>query len=160
LELIVIYQILNDVGEVINRIVADEAFVEAAYPGRYRLEGPESLIVDPAIITKIAMITRFLDAEYTGILSAAKTDVEVQGCTKIAMITRFLDAEYTGILSAAKTDVEVQGWLDRFYAAGSIDLGDTRTVDGINMMVSKGLLVPARATEILTAPVRPDEKPQ
>jgi hypothetical protein len=130
LELIVIYQILNDVGEVINRIVADEAFVEAAYPGRYRLEGPESLIVDPAIITKIAMITRFLDAEYTG------------------------------ILSAAKTDVEVQGWLDRFYAAGSIDLGDTRTVDGINMMVSKGLLVPARATEILTAPVRPDEKPQ
>jgi len=57
LELIVIYQILNDVGEVINRIVADEAFVEAAYPGRYRLEGPESLIVDPAIITKIAMIT-------------------------------------------------------------------------------------------------------
>ncbi len=125
-----IYQILNDVGEVINRIVADEAFVEAAYPGRYRLEGPESLIVDPAIITKIAMITRFLDAEYTG------------------------------ILSAAKTDVEVQGWLDRFYAAGSIDLGDTRTVDGINMMVSKGLLVPARATEILTAPVRPDEKPQ
>jgi len=130
LELIVIYQILNDVGEVINRIVADEAFVEAAYPGRYRLEGPESLIVDPAIITKIAMITRFLDAEYTG------------------------------ILSAAKTDVEVQGWLDRFYAAGAIDLGDTRTIDGINMMVSKGLLVPARATEILTAPVRPDEKPQ
>jgi hypothetical protein len=130
LELIVIYQILNDVGEVINRIVADEAFVEAAYPGRYRLEGPESLIVDPAIITKIAMITRFLDAEYTG------------------------------ILSAAKTDVEVQGWLDRFYAAGAIDLGDTRTIDGINMMVSKGLLVPARATEILTAPVRQDEKPQ
>jgi hypothetical protein len=130
LELIVIYQILNDVGEVINRIVADEAFVEAAYPGRYRLEGPDSLIVDPAVITKIAMITRFLDAEYTG------------------------------ILSAAKTDVEVQGWLDRFYAAGAIDLGDTRTIDGINMMVSKGLLVPARATEILTAPVRPNEKPQ
>ena len=125
-----IYKILNDKGEVINRIVADESFVKEVYPGRYELEGPEPLIVDPAIITKIAMITRFIDDEYTN------------------------------ILSAAKNDIQVQGWLDRFYAAGSIDLGDTRTVDGINMMVSKGLLVPARATEILTAPVRPDERPQ
>lgn len=34
------YQILDDQGEVINTIIADEAFVEAAYPGHYRLVPP------------------------------------------------------------------------------------------------------------------------
>lgn len=32
-----IYQILDDQGDVVNTIVADESFVEAAYPGHYRL---------------------------------------------------------------------------------------------------------------------------
>ncbi len=36
-----IYEILNDAGEVINKILADEAFVEKYYPGHYRLVGPE-----------------------------------------------------------------------------------------------------------------------
>ena len=31
------YEILNDQGDVINTIVADQAFVEEAYPGHYRL---------------------------------------------------------------------------------------------------------------------------
>lgn len=33
-----IYKILNEAGEVINRIVAEQWFVEKYYPGRYRLE--------------------------------------------------------------------------------------------------------------------------
>lgn len=33
-----IYEILNQDGEVINRIVADRKFVEEFYAGRYRLE--------------------------------------------------------------------------------------------------------------------------
>jgi hypothetical protein len=32
-----IYQILDDSGHVINTVVADEAFVEYAYPGHYQL---------------------------------------------------------------------------------------------------------------------------
>ena len=32
-----IYEILNDDGEVINRIVADQWFVDKYYPDRYRL---------------------------------------------------------------------------------------------------------------------------
>lgn len=124
-----IYKILDDAGKVINRINADLDFVQQVYPGHYELEGPEPIFADSTVLSKIAMITRFTDLEYTG------------------------------ILGAAKSDVEVQGWLDRFYSTNTIDLGDTRTIDGVNMMVTKGLLVPARATEILTAPVRPDEKP-
>lgn len=124
-----IYKILDDAGKVINRINADLDFVQQVYPGRYELEGPEPLFADPTVLSKIAMITRFTELEYAG------------------------------ILGAAKSDVEVQAWLDRFYSANTIDLGDSRTINGVNMMVTKGLLVPARATEILTAPVRPDEKP-
>jgi hypothetical protein len=113
-------------------IIAEQAFVEQYYPGKWVLVGPEPVIVDPPPPPII---------------------------TKIAMITRFSDAEYTGILSAAKTDVEVQGWLDRFYAANNINLQDSRTVAGMNMMVSKGLLTQPRADAILNDPVQPDERP-
>jgi hypothetical protein len=79
--------------------------------------------------------------------------------TKIAMITRFTDPEFVGILSAAKTDVEVEGWYARFSAANTINLDDQRTQDGINMLVTKNLLTQARATAILTDPVQPEERP-
>jgi hypothetical protein len=124
-----IYEILDDNDKVINKIYADADFVQEHYPGRHRLVG-----IEPPILPDKSEIT------------------------KLAMITRFLESEYAGILSASKFDMEVQAWLDRFYASTKIDLKDERTVNGINMMVSKGLLVPARATEILTAPVVPDEK--
>ena len=79
--------------------------------------------------------------------------------TKIAMITRFTDPEFVGVLSAAKTDVEVEGWYARFSAASVINLQDPRTIDGMNMLVSKNLLTQARATAILTDPVQPEERP-
>lgn len=79
--------------------------------------------------------------------------------TKLAMIDRFTEAEYEGVLAAAKLDVQVQGWLDRFAAANQINLDDSRTVSGINLLVSKNLLTQARADEILTAPVQPNERP-
>ena len=79
--------------------------------------------------------------------------------TKIAMITRFTDPEFVGILTAAKTDPEVEGWYARFSAATTINLDDARTVSGINMLVTKTLLTQARATAILTDPVQPAERP-
>jgi hypothetical protein len=41
-----IYEILNDAGEVVNTIIADEVFVETHHAGRYRLVGPEP-VADP-----------------------------------------------------------------------------------------------------------------
>lgn len=79
--------------------------------------------------------------------------------TKLATIGRFTEAEYEGVLTAAKSDVQVQGWLDRFAAANQINLDDSRTISGINLLVSKNLLTQARADEILTAPVQPNERP-
>jgi hypothetical protein len=79
--------------------------------------------------------------------------------TKLAMIDRFTEAEYEGVLIAAKTDVQVQGWLDRFNVSNQINLDDSRTISGVNLLVSKNLLTQARADEILTAPVQPNERP-
>jgi hypothetical protein len=124
-----IYEILNDAGEVINTIVAEEWFVEQNYPGHYRLVGPEPQPYIEPIITKVAF--RF----------------------------RMTDAEYVGILSAAKTDVEVASWVETFNMVSTIDLDNQRTKDGMANLVSKNLLTQARADEILTAPVQPGERP-
>lgn len=125
-----IYNILDDNNNVVNTIIADEAFVEANYPRHYVLVGPEPA---PPSLPNII--------------------------TKVAMITRFTDQEFVGVLSAAKTDVEVEGWYVRFSAANTINLDDSRTVSGINMLVAKNLLTQARAIAILTDPVQPDERP-
>lgn len=79
--------------------------------------------------------------------------------TKLAMIDRFTEAEYEGVLTASKSDVQVQGWLDRFAAANQINLDDSRTITGIDLLVSKNLLTQERATHILTDPVQPSERP-
>jgi hypothetical protein len=113
-----------------HEIVAQQPFVEQYYPGKWVFVRPE--FEEDTVVT------------YPPI-------------TRLAMIDRFSDAEYTGILAAAKTDVEVQGWLDRFYAVSKVDLKDPRTIDGVNMMVSKGLLTQARADSILTDPVQNSE---
>ena len=68
------------------------------------------------------------------------------------------DAEFVGILNAAKTDAEVELWKIRFDTATTIDLADgSRVVAGFPMLVSKGLLTQERSTTILTSPILPDE---
>jgi hypothetical protein len=124
-----IYEILNDAGEVINTILADEAFVEKNYPGHYRLVGPEPVPYVSPIISKLAF--RF----------------------------RLTDPEYVGILAAAKTDVEVAAWVETFNMVAQVNLDDPRTASGLEMMVAKSLLTEERKTEILTAPVQDSERP-
>jgi hypothetical protein len=79
--------------------------------------------------------------------------------SKLAFRFRLTDAEYVGILSAAKTDVEVMAWVETFNMVSQINLDDQRTKDGVENLVSKNLLTQERATEILTAPVQPNERP-
>lgn len=79
--------------------------------------------------------------------------------TKVAFRFRMTDTEYVGILSAAKTDVEVAAWVETFNMVSQIDLDNQRTKDGVTNLVSKNLLTQERATEILTAPVQPGERP-
>jgi len=78
--------------------------------------------------------------------------------TKVAFRFRMTDAEYVGVINAAKTDVEVAAWVETFNMVSRINLDDQRTKDGVAKLVSKGLLTEARANEILTNPVQPSER--
>lgn len=84
--------------------------------------------------------------------------VRPQTLTKLQFRFRMTDAEYVGILSAAKTDVAVEAWVKTFDMAPFINVEDQRTKDGVAVLVSKGLLTQERANEILTAPVQPGER--
>jgi hypothetical protein len=126
-----IYNILDAGGNVINTILAEPEFVEAQYPGQYQLVGPEpEPPPEPRIITKVAMLTR-----------------------------RLTQAEFVGILVAAKTDPAIEAWKYVFDAASQVDLDSQNTRDGMALLVSKKLLTQARADAILEAPVQPEERP-
>lgn len=66
---------------------------------------------------------------------------------------RFTMAEFIGIVTASKTDPEVEAWMIIFESAATIDLDSQNTKDGIAMLVSKNLLTQARADEILNGPI-------
>lgn len=78
--------------------------------------------------------------------------------TKVAFRFRLTDAEYVGIMSAAKTDIEVAAWLETFNMSTTIDLDSQRTKDGVENLVDKNLLTEARADEVLNAAVMPNER--
>lgn len=78
--------------------------------------------------------------------------------TKLALLDRMTDAEFSAILTAAKTDTDVEAWKTRFDVAASIDLDSTRIKAGFDMLVTKTLLTQDRATAILTNPVQPNER--
>jgi hypothetical protein len=122
-----VFEILDDEGNVVNTIIASIEFVEEYYPGHYR--------------------EQYRPPVYTWVI------------TKVAMISRFTPQEYVGIVSATKTDVEVQAWYDLFQAASKVDLQDERTVAGINALVPKNLITQERADTILTTPAQPNEIP-
>lgn len=125
-----IYQILDDAGNVVNTIIASHEFVEENYPGHYRYSGEVPVPPEPSIITKVAMLTR-----------------------------RLTTAEFVGILTAAKTDPAIEAWKYVFDAAAQVDLDAQNTKDGMALLVAKNLLTQARADAILTDPVQPEERP-
>lgn len=79
--------------------------------------------------------------------------------TKPAFRFRFTDQEYVGILTAAKTNIEVASWVETFNMTTTIDLDNQRTIAGVQNLVTANLLTQERATEILTDPVQPGERP-
>lgn len=79
----------------------------------------------------------------------------VRRLSKLQFVNRFTDAEFVGILAAAKVSPEIEAWYAKFQMATpemdgtSIDLDDPRTVAGINAFEAVGLIGVGRAAEIL-----------
>jgi hypothetical protein len=126
-----IYKVFDENGDLANTIVAPPEFVEEHYPGRYELVG-EAGSQEPPLPPVI---------------------------TKVAFRFRLTDAEYVAILTASKTDVAVEAWVSTFNMVSQVNLSDERTVAGLNVLVSEGLLTQERATEILSAIVLEGERP-
>lgn len=79
--------------------------------------------------------------------------------TKTAFRFRLAMEEYAAVIAAADTDPIVRAWLETFNLVSNIDLSDLRTVDGIKLLIEKELITEERATEIMTAPIQPGERP-
>lgn len=124
-----IYKVVEQNGNE-REILADQFFVEKHYPNNWILIGPyvEPAPIPPPIITRLAMIDRFANIEYVG------------------------------ILERAKVDAQVQAWLDRFSASNRINLEHSTTKSGIELLVSKSLLTQERADSILNDPIQENER--
>jgi hypothetical protein len=62
---------------------------------------------------------------------------------------RFTDAEQAAIQTAALGNAKILGVLLEQASAQFIDTTDARTIEGVNALVTAGLLTPARAAQIL-----------
>lgn len=76
--------------------------------------------------------------------------------TKLDLINRLTDAEYIGILTAAKSSVEVEAWVKKLEMSTpdpdgtAIDLDDPRTIAGVQGLEDSGLIGPGRAAIVLS----------
>jgi hypothetical protein len=69
--------------------------------------------------------------------------------SKQEFIDRFTHAEFVGVLNSAKTNVDVEAWLFRFNnVTDKINTLDSRTLAGLDLLVTAGALTQARADEI------------
>lgn len=67
----------------------------------------------------------------------------------LAFMARFTAVEQAAIAAAAQSNAAMLLWLVQMAGAAFIDLVDPRTKQGVNALVSVGLLSAARGAEIL-----------
>lgn len=106
-----IYEILNDQNEVINRIEADQWFVDEVYNGRYR-EYIEPVVMKTQF-TALGFRNLFTLEEQVAIRQAQEVDMEVGVMYDNFLAASFIDLE----------DVRVQTGLGVFVAKGLITEG-------------------------------------
>jgi len=69
--------------------------------------------------------------------------------TKQEFIDRLTPQEFISIISAAKTDVEVEAWLFRFNnLTSTINTLDPRTLQGLGLLVTKNIITQSRLEQI------------
>jgi hypothetical protein len=130
MELIMKYEILDQDGQVINTVRADQAFVDARYPGKWRLIEEEEAEEPAAPIPTEFKPRRIL--------------------TRLAFRNRFTAEEKATLYTVAKENVIIQIFLDDLQAAEEVDLDDMALVAGIDLLETSGLIDKGRAAEILT----------
>ena len=125
-----------------NTIVADEAFVEANYPGAWELapEPETPLTQTDTRITRLAFRNRFTQAE--------KVTLELAALDNPAAST-----------AQRQQAAALRSYLKDLDAATFVDLERPDTVAGVQSLGAAGLLAEGRAAAILTAPSEAHERP-
>ena len=139
------YQILTPEGQVENTIVADLAFVQAVYPGRWRVQvapaqsgGPEA---KNNRLSPLAFLRRFSDEERTRFdLSSIDDPNADEAQRKRAAMLRMFERDYS--------------------LASYVALDDPRTVAGVRGLEALGIIAKGRAKEVLEGEVKPEEMPE
>ena len=70
--------------------------------------------------------------------------------SKLQFLSLLTDAEYVGILTAAKTVPQVEAWIKKFELAEDVRLDDPRTIAGMNGLEAATLLGVGRAARVLS----------
>lgn len=96
--------------------------------------------------------------DYVGVWPIPKPETDFR-VTKLAFRQRFTFAERVALETAATSDANVRVMLKDQEAATFIDLSRQDTIDGVNALASAGLITAQRASEILTNPIQPLERP-
>ena len=127
--------VIRDIdGEIVNTVVADEAFIQAAYPGRWELvelaQEPEPPAPAPDPTEWLIDVGPFFDRF---------------GPAKMAVLS-----SSDATVRALVTDLQVRKW---------IDLKRADVAQGIDLLISKSIpgLDAARKSAILNDPVQPVE---
>ncbi|WP_428142977.1 hypothetical protein [Delftia acidovorans] len=139
-----IIHILDNAGEVINTIVADEHTAQAMHPGRWRIAEqqpqPEPQQPTRRRITPLAFRRRFTGAERAAIEWAAVDRADAASSER----------QQAAQLRSTLKDQEL---------ASFIDLDDPDVAAGVQLLEDVGLIADGRALQITDTPPRPDELP-
>ena len=139
------YEILDARGRVINTIVADLAFVQTVYPGRWRVQvapaQPGGSEAKNNRLSPLAFLHRFSDEERTRFDLSSIDDPS---------------APEEQRLRAAQLRI----YMNDYTLASYVALDDPRTVAGVKGLEALGVIAKRRAKEVLGAAVRPEEMPE
>lgn len=129
------YEILDENGDVVNTIVADLAFVEEHFPGKFR-----ELVILPA------------------------PPVETWQLSKRAFKARFPREKWIAAKVAVASSPALADFFEDFELSSFIDVTNPITVASVTALTAPGTPVEFRLTEaevnaVLKVPAAPDELP-
>ena len=139
------YEILTPEGVVENTIIADLAFVQAVYPGRWRVVAEPASPAEPEAknnrLSPLAFLRRFTDEERVRFdLSSIDDPNDPEDKRKRAAQLRMFEGDYK--------------------LASYVRLDDPRTMAGVKGLEALGIIAKGRAKEVLETPARPEEMPE
>lgn len=114
------YKILNEENEIINTIVADQAFVDEHYPNQYRLVETDPEPTQVSILTPLQLRRLFTFSEKVALEDAIR-----DGNSSIKVL------------------------MDDLAAAEFVDLSDPLVITGLQLLVQQEFLTQARADQII-----------